>query len=237
MATVRFSEELKQRVISNARRVHTESINKAEENYPKDWGDRLYDLMFRDTKVAMNALPKGYFKLMGEVRIEGFTEDIRYPREANRDTKRGRLIVLQLSGQKPWPNDMKDVAGGSTGVSSVGSSYYSSVTLDPTDSRWDDFKVEYNTFLDNCEAAVNKQHDFVAGVRQVLDTYSTLGPALKAWPALWDLIPEDKKERHREVLEKRSRSVPTNELGEAIDLNSLTAVVTADKLTRGGSDE
>lgn len=223
MATVRFSEELRQCIISNARRVHTEIISKAEEAYPQDWGDRLYDLMFRDTKAAMNALPKGYFKAHDSLRIEGFGED------------RDRTVEVKLSSERRWPNETP--ANESTGLRTGGRSFYNGVTLDPADDRWDDFKVEYNVFLNNYEAAVKQQVDFVGGVKQVLNSYSTLAPALKAWPALWDLIPTDKKDRHREIVEKRSRSAPTNEMGEAIDLNSLTAVVTADKLTRGGSDE
>jgi len=223
MATVRFSDELKSRIIGNAKGLHAKNVNRAEEAYPENWGDRLYDLMFRNTTVVMDALPKGYFAMRDSLRIEGFGGD------------EDRTIELKLSSEKPWPHETP--ADASTGVTVGGRSYYGGIRLDPTDDRWDDFKTEYNTFLSNYETAVKQQIDFVDGVRQVLRVYSTLGPALKAWPALWDLIPEDKKRRHREIVEKRSRSAPTNEMGEAIDLNSLTAIVAADKLTRGGSDE
>jgi hypothetical protein len=51
-----------------------------------------------------------------------------------------------------------------------------------------------------------------------------LAPALKAWPALWELIPDDVKEKHREVKERSKGGIDLD-----VDLNKLTAVSTAAK--------
>ena len=61
-----------------------------------------------------------------------------------------------------------------------------------------------------------------------MTTYSTLAPALKAWPALWDLLDEDTKERHKKIVERKKKD--TDDIG--VDLNSMTAAVTFSKLTR-----
>jgi len=72
----------------------------------------------------------------------------------------------------------------------------------------------------------------IEGVILKLNAYSTLAPALKAWPALWDLVPEDKKDKHREVVVRTKASDTAANLAEEVDLSKLTGHVTADKLTR-----
>jgi len=47
------------------------------------------------------------------------------------------------------------------------------------------------------------------------------------WPPLWDLIPEEYKDRHRQVVEREKKEVVVN-----VDLGTLTATVVAHKLTR-----
>jgi hypothetical protein len=61
-------------------------------------------------------------------------------------------------------------------------------------------------------------------VKEVCNTYSTLAPALKAWPPLWDLIPEDVKDKHREIKERIK-----NEAVLSVDIGKLTALSTAAK--------
>jgi hypothetical protein len=61
-----------------------------------------------------------------------------------------------------------------------------------------------------------------------METYSTLAPAIKAWPALWDLVPDEAKERHKKVVERVKKDA--SDVG--VDLNSMTAAVTFSKLTR-----
>ena len=61
-------------------------------------------------------------------------------------------------------------------------------------------------------------------VSKVCDAYSTLAPALKAWPPLWDLIPEDVKDKHREIKERvKSEAVLS------VDIGKLTALSTTAK--------
>jgi hypothetical protein len=221
MATVRFSEELRERIRNNAQRMHEANIEKAEEAAPNNWGDRIYDRMFRNTRVGMNLLPEGYLDTRQAFTFGGFGEE-----------GRTLWVEMEMSSEKRWPGNLP--AGPDTGVTGGGGSRYNRIILEPTDERWYDLHAEYNLYCANVAAAQKQQTDFVDGVNSVLANYSTLAPALKAWPALWDLIPEDKKDRHREVVEKRGRSAPVTEAGELTDLNKLTAAVTANKL-RGGS--
>ena len=47
------------------------------------------------------------------------------------------------------------------------------------------------------------------------------------WQPLWDLIPEEYKERHRKIVERTKTDTQVD-----VDLGSLTATVVAHKLTR-----
>jgi len=100
------------------------------------------------------------------------------------------------------------------------------------DPRWDSIKKEYKKYCLKIHKLEQEQKAFVDGVQEVINAYSTLAPALKAWPALWDLVPEEKKEKHREVVERRKASDTAANLAEEVDLSKLTGHVTADKLTR-----
>jgi hypothetical protein len=61
-------------------------------------------------------------------------------------------------------------------------------------------------------------------VKKVTEAYSTLAPALKAWPPLWDLIPEDVKNTHRKIVERTKNDVVLD-----VDIGKLTALSTAAK--------
>lgn len=69
----------------------------------------------------------------------------------------------------------------------------------------------------------------VRALKILLEKYSTLAPALKEWPALWDLLDDDVKEKHKEVVE-RKKPEPKPEVTDTPDFSSLTAAVIANKL-------
>jgi hypothetical protein len=47
------------------------------------------------------------------------------------------------------------------------------------------------------------------------------------WPPLWDLIPEEYKNRHREVKEREKKEVAVD-----VDIGSMTAAVVFNKITQ-----
>jgi hypothetical protein len=61
-------------------------------------------------------------------------------------------------------------------------------------------------------------------VYKICNTYSTLAPALKAWPPLWELIPENVKDTHRKIVERTKNDVVLD-----VDIGKLTALSTAAK--------
>ena len=90
---------------------------------------------------------------------------------------------------------------------------------------------ELVTLIKTRQAAINeavkRRDEFTASVKQVINAHSTLAPALKLWPPLWDLLSEDVKNKHREVTE-RSAKATAETVG--VDLNRLTALASLSKM-------
>ena len=104
-----------------------------------------------------------------------------------------------------------------------------SISLKYNAPRFAAIQAEWETWVQGVVAIKVKQKEFVKGVNQVTHTYATLAPALKAFPALWDLVPEQYRERHLEISTRKKGS--PSELGD-LDVDALTSVVTLSKLTR-----
>ena len=87
--------------------------------------------------------------------------------------------------------------------------------------------VEVREWQDRIKAVQLKRDEFVEQVQKIITAHATLAPALKMWPPLWDLIPDNYKDKHREIKEREKKDVVVN-----VDLSTLTATVVANKLTR-----
>lgn len=74
---------------------------------------------------------------------------------------------------------------------------------------------------------VQVQDEYLRSVRKVMESFSTLAPALKAWPALWELLPEVVRAKHKAVRgTAAARSAPVLD----VDVNKLTAITAAHRM-------
>ena len=213
MATVRFSTVLVNDIVALARNKMEPAIKRAEETRPDhSWGERIHNLMFIDEMRLVRSLPQGWFKEIDEMRIMSMVNDTEFS------------MIFKLSTPLPWPNELRV-----TESYQPARSYYHGSSMGVVNLKehemWHEFMQEVSAYVDRVKAACDRRNEFVDMVKQVVGTYTTLAPALKAWPALWDLIPEADKERHREVKERIKKDTTLD-----IDLNRLTAMATAAKL-------
>jgi len=211
MATVRFSTALVNDIVAIARNKMEPAIKRAEETRPDhSWGERIHNLMFIDEMRLVRSLPQGWFKEIEEMRITSMVNDTEFS------------MIFKLSTPLPWPNELRVTES----YQPVRSYYQTTGNVNLKEHEmWHEFMQEVTAYVDRVKAARDRRDEFVDMVKQVVATYTTLAPALKAWPALWDLIPEDVKERHREVKERTKKDTTLD-----IDLNRLTAMATAAKL-------
>lgn len=206
MTTVRFSKELQDRILSAARGKMQPAIDRAKEAKPDNsWGTRIYHTMFGDVLPVLSQLPDGWVKKVETLEVE-------------RVGSTRCSLSFTLAQPMPWPMKFTE-----SEYAKKEYSYQDSVVL-KDHLVWGELFAEVSTQNDKIRAAEQRRDEFVESVKKVIEAYTTLAPALKAWPALWELIPEDVKEKHREIKERTKKGVEID-----VDFDKLTAIATAAK--------
>lgn len=206
MATVRFSKELIEKIIRNARNKMEPAITKAkEQKLDNAWGQRIYDTIFLEVKPIISQVPAGWFKMVDKICIEQVG-----------DTRCD--MQFTFATPLPWPDVFV-----TTDIAKRDRSYSDGIAL--TDEHvWAEFYAEVVAYKQRVSIVKQRQNEFADMVKKVTEAYSTLAPALKAWPPLWELIPEDVKDTHRKIVERTKNDVVLD-----VDIGKLTALSTAAK--------
>jgi hypothetical protein len=71
-------------------------------------------------------------------------------------------------------------------------------------------------------------------VDNLLRGFSTLAPALKAWPLLWEYLPETTRDQHKKIVERTSR--PKAPAPVEVDTGKLTAGIIAAKMLNANNN-
>jgi hypothetical protein len=184
MATVKFSQELRERIVNMAKAKFSAPLQKAKESAPKDWGDRLYNTIFGHYEDHAKALPDWWCHMEDSIDVNSIDGGVhvglsfplapprRYPVSMPADRNCELLAWKRSYGQELVLKDVPEFA---------------------------EFKAEVLAWKKRVAFVENQQKEFATSVQQVINAYVTLAPALKAWPPLWELIPEDVKEKHKKI--------------------------------------
>jgi len=210
MATVRITKELTEDILRNAKNKFGDAIRKAEEAKPEDkWGDYIYDKLFGKYYHTMKELPQSFFKYYPHIVIVSV----------------GGIHInkqFTLSEAKPFPTELPD--GMSRDVAQREWNWQYRLG---NDLMWGELYAEVMRWHDKLLRLKDQQRLFSEGVSTVLGNFSTLAPALKEWPPLWELVPEPVKERHKEITVKEKKEKPSVDKNT---LGRLTGAMTAVKL-------
>jgi hypothetical protein len=206
MATVRITKELTEQITGNARAKFTDRIRAVEATAPVSWGDYVYEKLFGKYIPLMEQLPEGFFDLTDKIIVQRIG---------------GQAVNLHftLSSRKRWPKRLPADAPAEM-------NYYGGAITLKDDLVWGELHAEVVAWKDKCAAIRKQAEEFTEGVSKILASYSTLSPALKAWPPLWELVPEHTKNKHKEIVERKK---PEKEVPD-IDTTKLTAVLAASKM-------
>ena len=206
----------------------TEDIRSKNE-YTSRVGAKLYDSLFSaEVQAQMNALPDGYMNTITEFELTGFKnapDDVWQSANTKVRTWTDVNVVLHLTSPLRFPDRDKWFNG------KIDRGYYVSYGSKTLDFGREEFRWLHEPFKKYTKGifeAQKKQDDFVAGVNQIISTYTTLAPALKAWQPLWDLLDET-KQRHKKIVD-RPKVKTAQDIG--VDLNKMTSAVAFNKLTR-----
>lgn len=208
MAVVKIGKELREEIIKRAKNIFkAKYVAAKKELEDSKFGDELYDLIMQPYQHHVSQLPAEFFSQTDELRVNADSVD----------------VAFKLNGKKPWFND--GLPENKYAKQTV--SYYNYfLTLKEGNPEFDEYFGKIRFFKEKSQMIGQNEQNFVEGITKVLNAYSTLAPALKALPALWDLLPEETKEKHKEVVERKKTKVEDIN----IDLGSITSTIIANKL-------
>lgn len=207
MATVKIGKELRDNILKRARGLFSAKRTKLEEEMTKnkDYGYHMYHIIMSPYLPVVAQLPKEFFRQISDFNfsIEGVTFPYTFP------TKQPWFYEL------PRNNLIREPG------------YYSyEVKLQNEAPEWAQYREVALEYKVKREEIHTHETQFISGVEKVLNAYSTLAPALKAWPALWDLLSDEVKDKHREVVDRRKN----DPVQVDVDFSKLTSAVVAHKL-------
>lgn len=207
MATVRISQALIEKVMRNANGSQEKMVQRAIDSRPSDdWAEKIYNILLGDSAHIAQQLPEHWFHMVDNIHVQQVGS-----------TSCNLVFKFQTPMRWPWniDNDLGELRyNGSNDV------YLKDHLL------WGELHAEVTAYQERVQFAKSRQSAFVAEIKAILNAYTTLAPALKAWPPLWDFIPEDVKNKHREVVAKEKKT----EVSLDVDLSRLTAMATAAKI-------
>lgn len=208
MATVRLSQTLINDILATAGKTQDKAIARAMESHPShDWAEKIYNTLFGDEITLAEKVPEHWFDMIDTIRLRSI------------GSLSGNMLEFKFATPKRWPrkidNDLAKM------------SYVGLTTLDLTHSLvWGELYAEVAAWVARVSAAKTKKKEFLEGIRAVLASHSTLAPALKAWPPLWDYVPDAVKAKHKEISTKEKKA----EVVVDVDLSTLTAMAVAAKI-------
>lgn len=235
MATVRMSGVLKQDILRNLAQSYEHRLVDWDNNNPRpeDWGSRIYDtLVPQDLRDKLKAIPDGWLETTKTIKLNGFKDVaddslLNLPRELTGNyysdepyyigrTLSASHLEWDLPQRVPVPVEKKDSV----------ISYEHRISVE--DSRFEWLRVEYAKWIKPLQELLAERRKMIDNVQALLDSHKTLAPMLKKWEGLWGLLPEDAKNRHKQVVEKTVSS--TEDKTEGIDFNEVTSHLTMNKL-------
>lgn len=211
MAVVRLSTGVIEGIIKMAQSKMQVAVDRAE-SVPIDqsWGRKIYEIIFgKSTVDIVEKLPVGWCKRVETLTIVG----ISLPNEVSFNCDLKFNFVDHIVWPESWPHN-----------NFFGHHYGSRITMKGIPDGLEMFYEEVKERQTRIVSARKRKEEFVAEVKKVLNAYSTLVPALKAWPPLWDLIPESTRAKHRLIVEREKKEVVLN-----VNLDKLTAMTAAAK--------
>ena len=206
MATVKFSKALVENILKSAKNKMQPAVDRAMEQRPAhSWGQIIYNRIFGDQIPYLTQLPSGWTQFRETINI-GTVGD----QPCQLEFEFGRALH--------WPHTFP-----ANPLACLMSSYRGDVKL-LDNPIWDDLHAEVKAHNERVAYAKSRQTEFVDSVTKLLDAYSTLAPAIKAWPPLWELVSDEVKDQHRALSSRTKKEIEVN-----VDLARLTAMSTAAK--------
>lgn len=212
MAIVRITDTLSREVIANVDKLFAAQLDAARKWECPVTATYIYETIFEPWQEHLDALPRDMIVQGNEFTIN-------------------KVHDVTLGAQKftlPTQRPMPRLPSACTHASNANTYYGAAYNLnDDGSGKWDELYTYVKARNDRIDVVLKRIAEVKDGVNKVLVQFTTLAPALKAWPPLWDLLPEHAKTKHKEVVERKKSSTIEN-----VDTSALTGAITFAKLIR-----
>lgn len=212
MATVRISNDLAERILGNARALFTKRDNALDQARPDNWApgqllNRWFDAdpRRRSTLEAMVSLGWSTTTSYTNFRLMDSASNLIH-------TEHVPTPGIQLPSAIVNSINVREGTGPDT-VFAAEIEFFKNIKKEKREL--------------NAEATA-----FIEQVRKVVRNCSTLKQALSVWPGIWELVPQEFKDKHNEVSERKTAERVKDEL--AIDVQSLNVGLVTAKIVNGG---
>ena len=212
MATVRINARIADAIVQRA--IHKTQLlvqaNDKSISFPYD-GDTFYDMLFAPWRAHMDALPSAFFHTYTTI-------DVVNAGSISTPFKRLHIAPSKFPLSAPLGSDfvIRQAYRGSVDVVLLHSDRWQQIITDVSD-----WKARHDRLIEG-------RDKLVRGVKDVLTKHSNLNAAVKTWPALWDLIPENIQDEMRTEKPKGQRAQAERPQLSA-DLDQMTGILAASK--------
>lgn len=212
MATVRITEKLVDSTLRNVKQKFEPAMEAAKKSLDTTgWADRIYEAIYRDYLPQINALPPSFFGTRNGIDLK-MTDSLFETRE----------LALTFAAPRPVPHAMPE-----NPYMEFSQSWRNWEYKVKSWAAWPDMGEAYAAWVDRVQRVRGEHQTMKESVHKLLRSHSTLAPCIKKWPALWDLIDDEYRDKHREVVERKAKdSGPEYDL----DFDRMTAMVAKAKL-------
>jgi hypothetical protein len=222
MAVVRFSQELREAIVGKAKKQFIEQRHSVVKSLPLTYGDTMYHKAFGMYLPIMSQLPDGFMSKRNEIcpskivmRIKGERNDVHIGRLA------GGRVAFRLSSAMPFPEKFPNDAAPKFVRDGYSDYSYVCSADDPQDMEFFELVSDWEAQI---QAVQTRANEFISG------SFTTLAPALKAWPPLWEYLPEEAQTRHKTVVERKKREQVEADIKD--ELTKLTSIASAQRIMK-----
>lgn len=213
MAVVRITGELTDAVMQRVDRQFYAADEAAKRTRP-EIGQQVYDIIMAPYRHDMDKVPASMFATIErmDIQLEGV----------------GVHEAWALDNPMPAPYGLPREAAGEWGM---GSYFSVTVKLRRNEKEFASVFEKVDAWQNAIAKVVGDRSAARLDVKKILDAFTTLAPALKAWPALWDLLPDGVRERHKQVVERAKPAAPKLDVSTD-SLVGLTSKLVLERITK-----
>lgn len=222
MAVVKFSDKLIEEIRDNANNTFTARLSKANEIpvNASQLAEYLYKEGTKPYEPSFSSLPENFFEMSGTMRLISYG-----------GIGLGGLVLPFTVGPKRFPRSWGQAPSNKLfqqGYNHHMVGFRADMSIAYEKEVYDKFHAREQSI----QTLSKQQQEYTEGVIKVCKSFETLAPALKAWPPLWDLVPQEYKNRHMTKATRANTKAAAEELRNTVNLDSLTATAVTAKFIK-----